>query len=114
MYYQMFPRMSLETGEQLSSPAVSAEDQSVLVGSLTAYNLSGTSPAVAVAIQTSDDGEVWSSVGTILTATTVGITFGTFQIVSNQWGRLVRAQAVVSGTNGVAEFALGLQTLLSS
>lgn len=114
MYYQMFPRMSLETGQQLASPAVSADDESVLVGSLSVYNLAGSSPSVTVSIQTSDDGEIWASVGTILTGTATGLTLGTFQVTANPWGRLVRAVVAVSGANGVAEFALGLHAHQSS
>ncbi len=114
MFYQLFPRTSLETGETLTSPAVSAEDISVLVASLTAYQVSGTSPSLQVMIQTSDDGEVWASVGAILTSTANGLTFGNFVVTTNEWGRLVRAVITISGTGAVFEFALGLHTHQSS
>lgn len=114
MYYQMLPRMSLETGEQLTSPAVSAENISVLVASCTVYNAAGTGPSAAVDIQTSDDGEVWATVATILTATTPGVTLGHLSLTSNPWGRLVRTKITVTGTNSIFEFALGLHTHQSS
>ncbi len=114
MFYQLFPRMSMEENQQLASHAISADEQAVLIAGLTIYGIGGTSPSVAVAIETSDDGEIWANIGTIVSGTSIGLTFGNYVITANEWGRLVRARVSVSGVSAIAEFAVGLQTRISS
>jgi len=77
---------------------------------LTVNSISGTTPQVDAQLQTSDDLETWANVGGVVDRTSTGLELGAILITSTEYGRYVRVQYTLSGTDPLANVTICVNT----
>ncbi len=81
---------------------------------MTLHSVGGTLTTFDVQMQTSDNLEDWFDVGNSFGRTTVGVALEEINVRNHKYGRYVRAEIAITGTNPLVNYSLWLNTFPSS
>jgi hypothetical protein len=85
---------------------VDVSNMPLLTATLIVYAISGTTPFLAVQLQTSEDLETWDDVGGSFNLGVAGADKRAFLADTAVYGRYIRAQLALTGTNPLVNFSL--------
>jgi hypothetical protein len=98
------------SGAAGATPRTDVSDFRELVLRLIVHAISGTTPSLQVQLQTSDDEETWSNVGSALSLSSVGTTATALVCTASgqEFGRWIRASITLTGTNATTNLGVYL------
>ena len=107
-------RDSINGAVTVKSLSFDLSDVPMVTGSLVLHAIGGTGPDLSIQLETSDNLEDWTSVGSAFGRSSTGTQLAAFLASAAPWGRYLRASIVLAGTEPYAVFSLWLNTFPSS
>jgi hypothetical protein len=114
MQYMMQNRVAQTQVITYETPYVDLGEAPMLTLDLTIYSITGTSPQVSVTLQSSDDLQTWTDIGSSVNGSSTGSTYGAVQALTNPYGKYGRVKIAITGTDPTANFSVALNTFPSS
>ena len=107
-------RESLNGEVTLRSDPFDLSDIPMFTATLLVYAIGGTSPEISIQLETSDNLEDWTGVGSAITANSLDMSLTCFVATTHPWGRYVRAMIQLSGTSPNVVYSFWVNTFPSS
>ena len=98
----------------INSVPIDISDVPMVTMTLLVHAIGGTTPDLQVTLQTSDNLEDWTTVGTPFNRSTAGQSLAAFVASADPWGRYLRAEIALSGTTPTAAYSLWMNTFPSA
>src|SRR5688500_6189985 len=96
------------------STVVDVSNMPLLTAIVVVYAVSGTGPTITIQLQTCDDLETWQNVGSTFKLRAAGMQKAAFTAQNDVYGRYIRCQIAVAGTNPLFNFSLWLNAFPST